>query len=191
MSQNCPSTADNIKTFLNVQTDTYWEAMAGYQSRRRPRVPQVANSAGNYLRKKTIAAELQMEPFKLKRMICSPCTLVIEAEPDLTKWDTVKGDGDCGQTFKTGAASSLDALDNKNTASRGSDLDVLYKIEDVVETKMGGTLGGLLGIFFVSLNNAILRMVEDKSCTEDIRRMAFCIAERSWDLATMFMCKTR
>lgn len=65
------------------------------------------------------------------------------------------GDGDCGETLKTGATSLLSALDDKNLAATGSVVTVLHELEDIVETKMGGTLGGILGIFFVALRNAV------------------------------------
>lgn len=158
-SKNCAFTVDQIKGFLDERTDTCWEAVAGCQTRRRPREAQVVQQKDPKFRREGLRADLRMEPSKLERMIRSACTLVIEAEPDLTKWDTIMGDGDCGETFKTGSLTLLDALDNKAIASRGSILDVLHEIEEIVETKMGGTLGGLLGIFFVSLTDAVRRLV--------------------------------
>ena len=43
-----------------------------------------------------------MDPVRLERSLRAGCKRVIDAEPDLTKWDTVMGDGDCGETMKTG-----------------------------------------------------------------------------------------
>lgn len=71
------------------------------------------------------------------------------------------GDGDCGETLKTGATSLLAALDEKGIAATGSVVTVLRELEDIVESKMGGTLGGILGIFFVSLRNAVEHGVQD------------------------------
>lgn len=71
------------------------------------------------------------------------------------------GDGDCGETLKTGATSLLAALDDKGTAATGSVVTVLRELEEIVESKMGGTLGGILGIFFVSLRNAVEHGVQD------------------------------
>lgn len=75
--------------------------------------------------------------------------------------DTLMGDGDCGETLKTGATSLLAALDEKGIAASGSVVTVLRELEDIVEGKMGGTLGGILGIFFVSLRNAVEQGVQD------------------------------
>lgn len=36
----------------------------------------------------------------------------------------------------------------RGVAKSGSVLKVLHELEDIVETKMGGTLGAILGIFF-------------------------------------------
>jgi triose/dihydroxyacetone kinase / FAD-AMP lyase (cyclizing) len=77
-----------------------------------------------------------------------------------TPGDTLMGDGDCGETLKTGATSLLAALDGKGIAASGSVVTVLRELEDIVEGKMGGTLGGILGIFFVSLRNAVEHSVQ-------------------------------
>ena len=50
----------------------------------------------------TLFADL--EPVKtLRRALMA----VIEAEPEVTKFDTVVGDGDCGDTLKRGAEGKL------------------------------------------------------------------------------------
>lgn len=92
-------------------------------------------------------------------MCRAACQNLIEAEPDLTKWDTVMGDGDCGETLKTGATALLSALDS-GVAKSGSAIKVLQELENIVESQMGGTLGGILGIFFVSLTTALQRNLD-------------------------------
>lgn len=72
----------------------------------------------------------------------------------------VISDGDCGETLKTGATSLLSALDN-GVAKSGSVIRVLQELESIVESKMGGTLGGILGIYFVSLTTALQRNVKE------------------------------
>ena len=69
------------------------------------------------------------------------------------------GDGDCGLTLQTGAIALLEALD-KGLAAKGSVVEVLTELEDILEGKMGGTLGGILGIFFVSMRTALEQNVE-------------------------------
>jgi dihydroxyacetone kinase len=65
------------------------------------------------------------------------------------------GDGDCGLTLQTGATALLEAIDSRQVTAKGSVVEVLTELEDIVESRMGGTLGGILGIFFVSLRNAV------------------------------------
>ena len=77
-------------------------------------------------------------------MITSACHAIIAAEPDLTRWDTVMGDGDCGETLKTGATSMLAAIQS-GLAKTGSVVTVMHELEYIVESRMGGTLGGILG----------------------------------------------
>ena len=64
------------------------------------------------------------------------------------------GDGDCGETFKTGGTALLAAL-AAGIANSGSVVAVLHELENIVEGKMGGTLGGILGIFLVALTNSL------------------------------------
>ena len=80
--------------------------------------------------------------------------LTVYGGHDLTKWDTIMGDGDCGETLRTGASALLAAVDN-GLAKDGSVVSVLQELEEIIESKMGGTLGGVLGIFFVALRVAL------------------------------------
>lgn len=41
-----------------------------------------------------------VDPKLLDAVIRSGCEAAIAAEPNLTKWDTVLGDGDCGEAVK-------------------------------------------------------------------------------------------
>lgn len=152
-AKNCSYSAEQIKEFFDVKTDTNWESMAGSQARRRPRSEQFVQAPP--VEKPKSAKELIVDPKMLDTVIRTACNALVDVEPDLTRWDTVMGDGDCGETVKTGAVNLLAALDNEKIAESGSINAILTTLEDIVESKMGGTLGGILGIFFVSLRNAI------------------------------------
>lgn len=155
-AKNCKYSADQIKEFADVQTTTFWESLAGSQGTRRDRKHQFVKPPEEPKKVVNPAKDLKLDPVILNKMLRGACAALVAAEPDLTKWDTVMGDGDCGETLRTGATSLLAALDNKkNLAGTGSIVAVLHELEDIVETKMGGTLGGILGIFFVALRNAI------------------------------------
>ncbi|KAI0114436.1 dihydroxyacetone kinase [Nemania sp. FL0031] len=154
-AKNCSYSADEIESFFDARTDTHWESMAGSQARRRPRREQFVQPPAAPRHAIDDATDLKIDPAQLDRMLRTACNKLIDAEPDLTRWDTVMGDGDCGETLKTGALCLLEALDAK-VASNGSVGAVLQELEEILEGKMGGTLGGILGIFFVALRTALV-----------------------------------
>lgn len=78
---------------------------------------------------------------------------VIAAEADITKYDTVVGDGDCGIGLKRGAEAVLKML-SQNKLSGDAVVDV-SKIVQVVERTMDGTSGALYAIFLNSLAHAL------------------------------------
>lgn len=153
-ARDCSYSVDEIKAFFDVRTNTYWESVAGAQSKRRSRKDQLVQAPKAEHKTADDARDLKTNPALLEAMLRTACDDLVQAEPDLTKWDTVMGDGDCGETLKTGATALLAALDG-GLASKGSVVSVLLELEEIVESKMGGTLGGILGIFFVSLRAAV------------------------------------
>lgn len=78
---------------------------------------------------------------------------MIEAEPDVTRYDTVVGDGDCGIGLKRGAEAVLKML--SQTKLSGDAVLDLSKIAQVVESTMDGTSGALYAIFLNSLVYAL------------------------------------
>lgn len=162
-AKNCKYSVEQIKEFADVKTTTFWESMAGFQGTRRKRQHQFVKPPEEPQKVFDPANDLKIDPVILNKMLRSACDALVQAEPDLTKWDTVMGDGDCGETLRTGATYLVDALDKKNLAGTGSVVKVLQELEEIVETKMGGTLGGILGIFFVALRNAVEQNVSSSS----------------------------
>jgi len=98
-----------------------------------------------------------VDPKTLKRALLNACKALAAAEPDLTRWDTEMGDGDCGLTLETGAKALMASVNDDGLADSGSVIRVLHEVESIVEGKMGGTLGGILGIFFVGLTTALCK----------------------------------
>jgi triose/dihydroxyacetone kinase / FAD-AMP lyase (cyclizing) len=154
-SKKCAYSAEEIWSFWDQRTDTHWESMAGSQGKRRTRAEQIVELAEEPRRPVDEGRDLRVEPKLLEAALRTACDDLIAAEPKLTRWDTVLGDGDCGETLKTGATAMLEALQQKQIAARGSIGAVLQELEDIVEGKMGGTLGGILGLFFVSLRSTL------------------------------------
>ncbi|ROW07087.1 hypothetical protein VPNG_06612 [Cytospora leucostoma] len=154
-AENCSYSVEQIKTFADVKTTTSWESMAGFQSTRRARREQLVDPPAEPTKVVDETKDLKLDPMVLERMLRGACDALIRAEPEITEFDTVMGDGDCGETLKTGATSLLSAIDRKKIAATGSVITVLHELEDIIEGRMGGTLGAILGIFFVLLRNAI------------------------------------
>ncbi|KAI0470656.1 Dak1 domain-containing protein [Xylariaceae sp. FL0804] len=180
-----PYDVKRMRDFFDARTNTHWESMAGGQAAqapRRSRRDQVIVSSSPPEEKKKKEGDvpapphplLRTDPARLDRMLRSAARALVAAEPDLTRWDAEMGDGDCGETVRNGALGLLAALDNNDDgegglARTGDAGAVLRALADVVEDRMGGTLGGLLGIFFVALHGALLDEVKnaDKESTDD------------------------
>lgn len=91
-----------------------------------------------------------VDPVYFKKVLNSGLERLIAAEPDVTKFDTIVGDGDCGISLKRGAESILNALGGK--VKLGNDLLVNFSmVVRAVEKSMDGTSGALYTIFLHSL----------------------------------------
>lgn len=79
---------------------------------------------------------------------------VKEDEPTITRYDTIAGDGDCGETLLSGA----DSLKSNILPLQGENVSLsalFQKIASTVETSMGGTSGAIYAIFLNAVSNAI------------------------------------
>ncbi|KAH6649079.1 Dak1 domain-containing protein [Truncatella angustata] len=98
-------------------------------------------------------SDLKYDAAKAKEALVAGLEAVIAAEPDVTRYDTVVGDGDCGIGLKRGAEGILRHLSNKPLT--GDAVVDLAKIVSVVETEMDGTSGALYAIFLNSLVHSL------------------------------------
>ena len=113
-----------------------------------------------------------VDPKLLDASIRLACERAIAAEQNLTKWDMVMGDGDCGEGVKgvseciitphihiptililNHTSAILQILDN-GAAKSGSIFAVLQAIIDAVDD-MGGTLGAIFGILLAAFATSI------------------------------------
>lgn len=92
-----------------------------------------------------------MDPTLLKKALGSGLERVIAAEDQVTKYDTIVGDGDCGVGLKRGAEGVAQFL-SSGDVSDDAVLD-LSKIVSIIETTMDGTSGALYAIFLNSLTH--------------------------------------
>ena len=90
-----------------------------------------------------------VNPQTMKNALQSGIKRVIDAEGDVTKYDTIVGDGDCGVGLKRGAEGILKMLEG-NDLSDDAVMN-MAQIVPVIETTMDGTSGALYAIFLNSL----------------------------------------
>jgi dihydroxyacetone kinase len=89
-----------------------------------------------------IRFDLVNDPALFIKAVQSACQALISAEPEITKYDTIAGDGDCGLTLKSGAEGILAAISQEKIKGTNLISDLL-QISEVVNRDMGGTSGGL------------------------------------------------
>ncbi|BEI92353.1 uncharacterized protein CcaverHIS019_0411730 [Cutaneotrichosporon cavernicola] len=80
---------------------------------------------------------------------------VVALEPQLTKWDTIVGDGDCGETCEMGGLAVLKAV--KEGLGKDGDLVTLFRdLTEIIDEACGGTLGAIFSIFLAGMTTSIL-----------------------------------
>lgn len=93
-----------------------------------------------------------VEPTKLRSALEPALEKLIEAEAEVTKYDSVVGDGDCGIGLKRGAEGILNVLPSITSDDA---MMAFAKICPTIETTMDGTSGALYAIFLNSLASNI------------------------------------
>ncbi|KAI0472129.1 dihydroxyacetone kinase [Xylariaceae sp. FL0804] len=96
---------------------------------------------------------LQADAETFASSLTSGLQALIAAEPEVTRYDTVVGDGDCGIGLKRGAEAVLKHLEK--TKPTGDVVVDVAQIVPVIETAMDGTSGALFAIFFNALVHSL------------------------------------
>ncbi|KAI4939996.1 uncharacterized protein J4E92_001283 [Alternaria infectoria] len=98
-------------------------------------------------------SDLRVNYAQAKSTLTVALNRLIKAEPDVTRYDTIVGDGDCGIGLKRGAEAILEMLE---TAKETDDLLILMNhIIQVVELAMDGTSGAIYAIFLNALAHGL------------------------------------
>ncbi|KAL9029191.1 MAG: hypothetical protein Q9196_002542 [Gyalolechia fulgens] len=109
------------------------------------------------------ATSLQVDPDILRSALKSGLDRLIASEAEVTRYDTIVGDGDCGVGLKRGAEGILKMLESSQV--KQDPLASLWKIASIVEATMDGTSGALYAIFLNSLA-ANVRKLDSSDATE-------------------------
>ncbi|KIJ67438.1 hypothetical protein HYDPIDRAFT_173958 [Hydnomerulius pinastri MD-312] len=101
-------------------------------------------------------ADLGFMAEEVVRGVRGACESVFRAEAEMTRFDTVVGDGDCGETFVGGGRAIIAALEAR-TLDPGSMPPAVFvsKAGEILEGSMGGTIGALFAIFFTAWSIAL------------------------------------
>lgn len=94
-----------------------------------------------------------VDPQHAKKALTSGLKQLIAAEAEVTKYDTIVGDGDCGIGLKRGAEAIMKMLDS--TQLNDDAVSFVSKIISVVENSMDGTSGALYAIFLNTLAHGL------------------------------------
>lgn len=111
------------------------------------------------------------------------CNSLITAEPEITQYDTVAGDGDAGTTLKSASQAAL----KHGKISSTNLVDLFGDIAAVLEGSMGGTGGALYTIYFAALSSALPASSSSETTTTtsaDVRMMAEAVQMALDRLAT-------
>ncbi|KAJ5218747.1 Dihydroxyacetone kinase 1 [Penicillium cinerascens] len=97
-------------------------------------------------------SNVKLDPAVIKTVLGAGLARVIKAEPEVTRFDTIVGDGDCGVGLKRGAE-AIQALLEKPLSDDA--VNTVNQIVTVVENVMDGTSGAIYAIFLNALAHGL------------------------------------
>lgn len=98
---------------------------------------------------------LKASPEKIQASLKTAAEDVVALEPKLTKWDTIVGDGDCGETCELGGQAVIKAV--KEGLGKDGDLVTLFRdLTEIIDEACGGTLGAIFSIFLAGMTTSIM-----------------------------------
>ncbi|THU79797.1 Dak1-domain-containing protein [Dendrothele bispora CBS 962.96] len=154
-------------------TEVYSRRQNGLEKRSRAEkvikdVPSVNIPSVNVNGHQKEAPKLFVSSQTLRNVIKSGAEELLASEPDLTRWDTIVGDGDCGETCAAGATAVLKALD-EGLGDDGDLVRVLRELTEIVDDTCGGTLGAIYSIFLAALTAEVQKESTSPNVTVDMQ----------------------
>lgn len=152
---NLTGAPEELKELLDAPTDapawTHCDVLTGVRPLEVPEVLPASTGSATSTNLPPVTGKWNMAS-----LVTAAATALRDAEPLLTKYDTIVGDGDCGITMKRGAVYVLDALD-KGELPTDHPVTLFTALADAVSQSMGGTSGVLLELFFRKLSSTLAR----------------------------------
>lgn len=148
----------------NSTTTTQWDSVKGGVIHTAPG-PDTAAKSGK-------SSGVSANPELFASILKSGVESVLKEESKITEYDTIAGDGDCGETLANGGNAILKAL-SKNEIQTSDGVNAVGDIAEIVEDSMGGTSGGLYSIFLHGLAHGL-----QKSNASSLSAEAFASATK-------------
>jgi len=110
---------------------------------------------------------------RVSNAILAACEAIITNESQLTRFDTIVGDGDCGHTFSRGASELKERLQNGILSAGNNNNEdavvlpsvIFWNIANAISDSMGGSSGVLLELMFRKMST-YLRTIHE-NCSND------------------------
>jgi len=129
----------------------------------------------------TSKTNLTLDPQQASKVLKGGLERMAKAEPDVTRYDSIVGDGDCGTVLKRGAEAVMKELDSGDLPTDA--VAFLNKIIPVVENTMDGTSGALYAIFLNALAWGLRSQDTGSSKAVDQQTWAKALKSAMGDLA--------
>ncbi|PYH73102.1 putative dihydroxyacetone kinase (DakA) [Aspergillus vadensis CBS 113365] len=100
-------------------------------------------------------SNVKLDVDSLKKVLGSALKRVIAAEPEVTRFDTIVGDGDCGVGLKRGAEAVLKLIEDPSSPLTDDVVNAVNRIVSIVENVMDGTSGAIYAIFLNALAHGL------------------------------------
>ena len=149
-----------------------------------PKISKVSSNSTQYSRQSRLT--VLVDHNLLESAIRLASERAIAAEPSLTKWDMILGDGDCGEGVK-GVCMAIIAQLDSGSAKSGSIPQLLQHVIAAVDD-MGGSLGAILGILVAALASHLRTNII--SSGQDNAKVLDVLAKSLWEATQSLMKHT-
>ncbi|KAK8124060.1 hypothetical protein PG999_003978, partial [Apiospora kogelbergensis] len=144
---------EELLDLLDMKTEAvHWPNVSSPQAYQ-DQTTEPVSEAKEGVQEGTYENDIKGTPELLDTVIRSACLAAIAAEPNLTKWDMIMGDGDCGEAVQ-GVSEDIIAILDRRDNKEGSVMKFLLATTDAVDN-MGGSLGAILGILLSAFTSAL------------------------------------
>ncbi|GFH52416.1 hypothetical protein CTEN210_08892 [Chaetoceros tenuissimus] len=163
------SKSNHLVDLLDDETDAIaWQAVDIMKGTREMKeLPEVAAPKNKAIDYSSVPIS-DFDAETVNKVVKAVCKSLIDAEPLLTKYDIIVGDGDCGMTMERGAKEILKRLEEEQLGS--SPIPFFESLAVAVSASMGGTSGILLEILFRKMSSYLN---EQTSINAESLKLAF------------------